>query len=471
MKFSLKMKTILLIVSIAVLISAGGVLVFDKGLRDVVETQYEDRSIDIAKLVALQTDAERLRSLRDKVLEIYYKSPDVVLSDQWGSPEFNAYVAQYAAIEETEDFLILREDLRRMQDSLDVDCLYYTWIDAPNVRYIYLADAAYEDACAPGVVDPVYLTDLSPLKDPKIGLPPNITNTPEYGWLIATVLPVFDKDGEVVAYACVDISMNDIMAQQRRFLMITVAIFMAATVIVCILGIWLVTRFITDPINKLSQAASHYTRDKKSFSELNLSRNDEIGTLADSMALMETEIGKYIDNLEKMTNDLIAARENAEQFNRIANIDPLTMVRNKRAYDIEAGRLNAGSRPYALVMIDVNGLKVINDTYGHEKGDDSIKAVSSAICRVFKHSTVYRVGGDEFIVILENDDYTDREALIKAITAAFARNASNTKLEPWERATAAVGCAVFSPATDSSAADVLKRADEAMYANKREMKK
>ena len=139
-------------------------------------------------------------------------------------------------------------------------------------------------------------------------------------------------------------------------------------------------------------------------------------------------------------------------------------------WDIESERLNESTSPYGIVMIDLNGLKSINDNYGHEKGDVSIKTLCQIVCRVFKHSPVYRVGGDEFVVILENDDFEERDTLIQSIKDIFTQNAGDTSLQPWERVTAAVGCAVCDHETDENVERVLQRADTAMYENKKTMK-
>ena len=153
-----------------------------------------------------------------------------------------------------------------------------------------------------------------------------------------------------------------------------------------------------------------------------------------------------------------------------ANIDALTRVRNKRAYDVDAARLNEGKTEYGLAMIDLNGLKATNDTYGHEKGDASIKSLCQTVCGVFKHSPVYRVGGDEFIVILENDDFRDREMLIEQFRDKIREISGNESLQPWDRISAAIGCAVYDPGRDRSVEDVFNRADEIMYENKKKMK-
>ena len=87
-----------------------------------------------------------------------------------------------------------------------------------------------------------------------------------------------------------------------------------------------------------------------------------------------------------------------------ANIDALTGMRNKHAYvDLEAQidrEIQAGtSDPFALVIFDVNGLKDVNDTLGHQAGDKFLQDACSEICRLFKHSPVFRIGGDEFVAV------------------------------------------------------------------------
>ena len=90
--------------------------------------------------------------------------------------------------------------------------------------------------------------------------------------------------------------------------------------------------------------------------------------------------------------------------------DPLTNVNNRMAYEDKENflqsEINSGNDvEFAIGMFDVNNLKLINDSKGHEAGDEYLIRSCRLICNVFKRSPVYRVGGDEFIVILRGDDY------------------------------------------------------------------
>lgn len=470
MKFSLNKKTIVLIVSIAALISILAIIIYDKGIQDVIEQQYEERSVDIARLVATEIDTQRLLNVKKAVRDIYDHTENRILSDQWGTPEFEAYVSLYNSIYDMEDYKILLTDLRRMQDVLDVECLYLIWLDIENGCYVYLVDAAYEETCPVGCIDPLYTDDPEVRTNPEAGLPPTISNTPEYGWLLATGMPIHGDQGEIIAEAALDISMNEIMSRRYHFLLYVELAFLIMSVLVSVSGILLVNRTIVRPIKILTQAAAQYARNRNVFSELKMKSSDEIGMLAESMKHMEEEINGYISNLEKTTKDLISAREHAEQMDMAANIDALTKVRNKRAYEIEVTRLNGSKQPYGIAMIDMNGLKEINDTFGHEKGDISINKVCRITCRVFKHSPVFRVGGDEFVVILENSDFIERATLIQSIMDEFDQSYHDTSLPPWERVSAAAGLAIYDSDLDDSVDSVLKRADASMYEYKRAWK-
>ena len=123
---------------------------------------------------------------------------------------------------------------------------------------------------------------------------------------------------------------------------------------------------------------------------------------------------------------------------------------------------------FRKVMVDLNYLKVINDKYGHDKGNEYIIGSCRLVCDTFAHSPVYRVGGDEFVVVLEGQDYENREALLEQVRDAFASALRASDLSPWNRYSAAIGMAVYQPGDNVEA--VFNRADQAMYEAKTRMK-
>ncbi len=149
--------------------------------------------------------------------------------------------------------------------------------------------------------------------------------------------------------------------------------------------------------------------------------------------------------------------------------DGLTGVRNKLAYlealaELETALETGELTEYGVAVFDVNDLKTINDTLGHEAGDEYIKSACKVICRQFTHSPVFRIGGDEFVTILKGDNYADRDALMSSFRDTIRQNQQNGKV------IVASGLAVYDNSEDSSYNDVFKRADNSMYEQKRALK-
>ena len=477
-RFSLKKKLVILIVSIIVAISVLAGLFSYKGLSDISRTMYTSRSQELSATAAAMVDPQRVKNIRDQVMEIYYASEDRVSTEEWGTPAFDAYLRKFEAIEASEDFQTIQHQMRIVQDNNGLECVYIVCFDMERGYTIYLADGTYdEDYCPPGCFDPImYDVDYAGMEHPENGLAPDITNTPEYGWVVAAGSPIF-LDGELIAFMAADISMNDVMNQRNQFLIIACATLLLLAVVFIILSILLIDRTIIRPINKLSDTSEKYWSGEGSsihneFSQLQIHTGDEIETLSNAMKQMEQNINDQFTKILETTQKLISTREHADAMDRAANIDALTKIRNKRAYDIEIERINQelreGKTDVGLAMIDLNYLKKTNDTYGHEKGNESLQILCRTICRVFQHSPVYRIGGDEFVVVLENNDLEN----LSKLQDDFERELEKLQdeKEPWERISAAVGYTVFDPETDKDMESVFKRADELMYERKKQMK-
>ena len=155
--------------------------------------------------------------------------------------------------------------------------------------------------------------------------------------------------------------------------------------------------------------------------------------------------------------------------NEMARRDELTGTKNKTAYHEMENELQKqieeGAASFGIVVCDINGLKVINDTEGHKAGDDYIRTACRLVCRVFHHSPVFRIGGDEFAVVLRGQDYTNRESLISMVRRQVEEN-----IRMGEGAVVASGLAVYRPDQDRSVEDVFNRADSEMYGDKARLK-
>ena len=152
--------------------------------------------------------------------------------------------------------------------------------------------------------------------------------------------------------------------------------------------------------------------------------------------------------------------------------DALTNVKNVNAYDRKVDELKKKIRShndlkFAIVVFDINDLKYINDSYGHSSGDELIVKTAKVICDSFKHSPVYRIGGDEFVTILEGSDYANREVLLRHLHEYLDEiQSSQNKKE----VSMAMGVGIYNPKQDFDYVSVFSRADAEMYDNKRIIK-
>ncbi len=170
-------------------------------------------------------------------------------------------------------------------------------------------------------------------------------------------------------------------------------------------------------------------------------------------------------------------RKEKEQFramsmaNELARCDELTGVKNKKAYHELEESVNSNISngldylPFAIVVCDVNDLKRVNDTQGSKSGDEYIRSACRFICNTFKHSQVFRIGGDEFVAFLGSGDFYTREDLVQKFKSIVFNNIKNG-----EGAVVAIGMSVFDPATDKNVIDVFERADSEMKLNKAKLK-
>ncbi|MBE5837772.1 MAG: GGDEF domain-containing protein [Butyrivibrio sp.] len=151
-----------------------------------------------------------------------------------------------------------------------------------------------------------------------------------------------------------------------------------------------------------------------------------------------------------------------------AIIDELTGIKNKHAYAETELMMNemisdGTIEDFALAVFDLNGLKQINDTLGHQAGDEYIRKGCSTICSFFKRSPVFRIGGDEFVAIIQGPDYLN----CSAIMTNFKKH--NIKNQYKGDVVVAAGLSKYTKG-DKTLSQIFERADKEMYKNKNEIK-
>ncbi|MBO4366984.1 MAG: diguanylate cyclase [Clostridia bacterium] len=242
--------------------------------------------------------------------------------------------------------------------------------------------------------------------------------------------------------------------ETRNQMILAVLVTSISMTVICAVIVLAILRRVIGPLKELTEASKKIAMEDLDV-KLTYYGKDEVGILSDSFRTTVTYLKRYMSRMSGF-----------------AYRDSMTGVKNKRAYEEAAAKIDEliseGCPEFAVVVLDVNDLKETNDKYGHSQGDELIRQISDSVSCVFKHSPVFRIGGDEFVTILERGDYECRDELIVQLDEEVrGRNEANRF--PFT-VSAAKGMAVFDPQTDTSFEQVFSRADNEMYADKKKVK-
>ena len=246
------------------------------------------------------------------------------------------------------------------------------------------------------------------------------------------------------------IAPNDEIKADFNALALRVVGLALATGLIFVLITIQIAKTIIRPLKELDKAAQDLA-DGHLDVDLDIRSNDEVGTLAKSLSETAQQLKIKINYI-----------------NNLAYSDKLTGVKNNTAYLQEVAFLkndiSQKKADFAIFVIDANGLKYINDNYGHEIGNELIIKVTQMVAEVFGEENLYRIGGDEFAVILREIAETECEKYC----CQFDEVVENQKGKIW--ASASIGYAVYNKKMDSTYESVFNRADEDMYEKKVRMK-
>lgn len=225
--------------------------------------------------------------------------------------------------------------------------------------------------------------------------------------------------------------------------------------IVFLIVVLLMAEKITTPLKKLSDAASK------------ISKGDYDVEIVHGETYEVQQLGAAFENM-------IANLQEHREFQHIlAYRDALTGLRNATSYKEWVIKFDTKIKEkdvaFGVVVFDLNYLKETNDTYGHNIGNKLIATASHIISEAFKCSPAFRIGGDEFMVILQGSDMDERDALLEKFDSdceSALVEADNATI----RVVIAKGVAIFDPAVDTQFSDVFNRADFEMYKNKKSIK-
>ena len=253
---------------------------------------------------------------------------------------------------------------------------------------------------------------------------------------------------------CISASQDEIYQKQTSIVSSIIAIIAGVTLMALVAAV-LFSRFLTRPIKALNAAAREMLEGKLD-TELVPTTADEIGELTRILNRARERIRYQISDL----------------YNE-AHHDGLTGIPNKTAFrDMERAidkRIQYGTAAFVLAVLDVNRLKVTNDFFGHAAGDELLRIVANHLKAAFGPQNIYRIGGDEFAILLQGKDTEESIATIERCVAGVAL--LHLPEFPEVPVSCAVGIAAYDAETDTSFRDTMMRADRLMYRNKGESKR
>lgn len=418
-------RTTLYVIIVCVLLLAVNVLLgllLTNQSAAALRTMIENRMLDISNTAAAMLDGDMLDDLE-------------------------------AADESSEAYQTVLRTLKYYQDNIDLQYIYCIR-DMGNDLFVFTIDPSDD----PGEFgQPVVTTEA--LRQAARGIPA-VDKEPyedDWGRFYSAYTPVFDSNGIITGIVAVDFSAEwyeeQVAGHVRTTLLVSV-ISLAFTGLIIVL---IVTRYrkrfrtMLNEMNVVSGRIETLVREVSPGAEIKLPENgehhpnDEVAELGDRLQAMENQLSEQIAFVRSQ-----------------AYVDGLTGLGNRTAYEDHVKQLDEevrkGEASFAVALFDLNGLKEINDHQGHDRGDKSISAVAGALKKTFGEAKIYRIGGDEFVVILENG-YAGIDGQLEEV-GKFAKEA--------EQVSIAKGCAVFTPDTDTGYHDVFRRADNAMYEDKKQ---
>lgn len=468
---SIKSKLYIFIITIIFAISSGAVVLSYMTNSRQIDNLYKNMTVANSRNFAAGLDGDYLKELRILLESDEYQA----IHDQAEAEENEALVQEY--LEEHgmwEKYDSIRSSLNQYINNMDdIKYLYIVAHGDENAEYdMFMIDdlneALYDCAGRFEEREEVYLGHDLAFVDP------NISYSPEWGWLVSAFAPVYDSNGEIVCIVGCDIDYSTIAKAKTDALSMDIFLVLIITVCVIAVALFIVNRSIIKPLKAISDGLKLFNPSGKDTVEANvlnleLNRQDEIGEIYNKIRANQIKVVDYFKYISDMQIDLSEKTAMISELHNVSYKDALTSVGNKAAYILKIKELGTKIKDYALVMIDVNNLKEMNDKYGHKAGDWYLQGCCHLVCKTFRHSPVFRIGGDEFVVVVENEDYLNRQLRYEELEKAFEISFNKETEKPWEKLSASIGMAENS-SDDNTAELVFKRADKIMYENKLKFK-
>jgi len=290
---------------------------------------------------------------------------------------------------------------------------------------------------------------------------------------LSIILPKFESAltlqknnvGKLVLYTDDSIVENKVIFYQKFLAQV-----LLWSIIASLLFAWLLSHYITKPLSKLTSIAKSISVQSNYSIRAQKNSSDEIGDLTDCFNLMletiELRDRKLESKVASRTQDLEVAMK---KLHHQAHEDALSGLPNRRSLMVKLDQLITEQQPFCVLFIDLDGFKVINDSFGHYFGDQLLKEVSERlVASVKKDDFVARLGGDEFTIILKDIQTEERinnicHHILHTLSAPFTLKNEQAFVS------GSMGITLY-PHDSDSVETLVRNADQAMYESKRQGK-
>lgn len=370
--------------------------------------------------------------------------------------------------ESNEKYIEMYGILTKFQNDVEIEYIYVVKPVSEN-EFIYVIDPDPEEPAEFG--ETIVLSEALISAGNGKAAVDSVAVADEWGCFYSAYCPVFDSDGKVSAIVGIDFNNawyeSQISENMWFFIMITLITIVAGGIFVAFMTRRTHIRMLelnkelnalSDNINELTETINSNRGYKQNFGEeicpeeTDIESGDEISVMDSKICEMNTNMQSYLAYLHDQ-----------------AYTDALTGVGNTTAYTERLktvnDRITSAKGTVAVALFDINGLKWINDHYSHTCGDLIIKAAANSILSVFGAGNTFRIGGDEFIAVVQDADPEEFAANVeKVINEVDRYNQSDREYEV--DLSMSRGIAVYDPEKDENYSALFLRADEAMYADK-----
>ncbi len=438
-----------LIISIVMIISIGivGVLLTAHSVSNLKKEIWSNME-SVATTAATLIDGDELELITEEDVPVLDSETGARLSD--GSERFKRI-----------EHILL--SVKQSQKDMYIPYIYITRLE--NGHQVFVIDT---DIVSPGEYgEEVVYTPSQPIAWAGTPMVDDDPYSDEWGSYYTAWSPIIDSDGHVVGLVGVDFEASQI-ADQLNFSMILIIATTIFLLVLCITFVVLYSRKVKKDTNRLRGEINDLSDNLKTmFDEIEGIEQTDIHTEpnnnSDGQDFMKYIHNKTIDMTQRL-------RKHTEYMEHQANIDFLTKTGNTRAYSAEKSAIldsiAKGNADFAVGVFDINGLKIINDNLGHECGDEIIVAAAEAIKKVFPANSVFRIGGDEFAVIVRNTTAKSMDLQFGLIDVEIEQ--ANKSLDNSLTLALAKGYTIFDKNTDKTFKDVFARADKNMYIDKKQ---